>query len=40
MKPRNLHQLSIIRKEARGHTTCVPSKKRYTRKVKHKKYDY
>ncbi len=37
MKPRNRHQLAIIRREARGFTGTVTSKKRYTRKIKHKK---
>jgi len=37
MKPRDFHKLAIIRREARGHTTFVPSKKRYIRKPKHKK---
>jgi len=37
MKPRDLHKLAIIRKEARGYTTSVPSKKAYTRKAKHTK---
>ncbi len=37
MKHRDFHKLAIIRKEARGHTTSVPSKKAYTRKRKHKK---
>ena len=40
MKPRDLHKLAIIRKEARGYTTSVPSKKIYNRKRKHtKKYN-
>jgi len=37
MKQRDFHKLAIIRKEARGYTTTVPSKKAYTRKIKHKK---
>jgi len=37
MKPRDFHKLAIIRKEARGYTTSVVSKKAYTRKRKHKK---
>jgi hypothetical protein len=37
LKPRDFHKLAIIRHEARGHTTSVPSKKEYSRKVKHKK---
>ncbi len=36
MKPRSFHQLAIIRKEAKGNTTAVPSKKYYSRKMKHK----
>lgn len=35
MKVRDFHKLAIIRKEARGHTSAVPSKKVYKRKVKH-----
>jgi hypothetical protein len=31
MKQRNFHKLAMIRKEARGYTTVVPSKKRYKR---------
>lgn len=38
MKARNLHQLAIIKREARGNTTSIGSKKRFTRKVKHKRY--
>lgn len=37
MKPRNYHQLAIIRREAKGNTTVLLSKKHYSRKVKHKK---
>jgi len=36
MKPRNYHKLAIIRREARGNTSAVPSKKAYKRKTKHK----
>jgi len=32
MKIRDYHKLAIIRREARGNTTFVPSKKRYIRK--------
>jgi len=35
MKVRNFHKLAIVRREARGNTTYVPSKKVYRRKVKH-----
>jgi hypothetical protein len=37
MKPRDYHKLAIIRREARGNTTYVPSKKLYKRKPKHRK---
>jgi len=37
MKIRDFHKLAIIRREARGNTTYIPSKKIYTRKVKHAK---
>ncbi len=37
MKPRNYHKLAIIKKEARGHTSAVPSKKLYKRRDKHKR---
>ena len=40
MKPRDFHKLAIIRREARGNTTAVPSKKAYKRKVKHKKMGF
>ena len=40
MKPRDFHKLAIIRKEARGYTTAIPSKKHYTRKIKHKNREY
>ena len=36
MKPRNLHQLAIIRGEARGHQSTVSSKKHFSRKIKYK----
>jgi hypothetical protein len=36
MKARDFHKLAIVRREARGNTTFVPSKKAYTRKQKHK----
>ena len=36
MKIRNYHKLSIIKKEARGYTTSISSKKTYSRKVKYK----
>lgn len=34
MKQRDFHKLAIIRGEARGNTTYVPSKKVYNRKKK------
>jgi len=41
MKLRNPHKLAIIRREARGYTTAIPSKKIYSRKsryiIKHTK---
>jgi hypothetical protein len=37
MKYRDYHKLAIIRREARGNTTSIPSKKIYKRKPKHKK---
>ena len=37
MKPRNYHQLAIVRREAKGNTTVLLSRKYYSRKVKHKK---
>jgi len=37
MKQRDFHKLAIIKKEARGNTTAVPSKKVYKRRPKHKK---
>lgn len=36
MRVRDFHKLAIIRREARGNTTSVPSKKLYSRKEKHK----
>ncbi len=36
MKIRNYHKLAIIRREARGFSSAVPSKKAYSRKIKHK----
>jgi hypothetical protein len=39
MKKRDFHKLAIIKREARGNTTAVPSKKVYNRKVKHKKLE-
>jgi hypothetical protein len=36
-QPRDLHKLAIIKKEARGHSSAVSSKRIYTRKQKHKK---
>ena len=36
MKIRNFHKLAIIKREARGFSSSVPSKKVYSRKVKHK----
>jgi len=35
-KQRDFHHLAIIRREARGKTTAVPSKKVYRRHAKHK----
>ena len=37
MKRRDFNKLAILRNEARGYTTSVPSKKLYRRKEKHKK---
>jgi hypothetical protein len=37
LKQRNFHQLAIIRRETFGTTRVVASRKRYTRKIKHKK---
>ena len=36
-QPRDLHKLAIIKKEARGYSSAVSSKRVYTRKQKHKK---
>ena len=36
-KPRDYHKLAIIRRESRGYTTAVPSRKAYKRHPKHKK---
>jgi len=35
-KQRDFHKLAIIRRQARGFTSAVPSKKRYVRHAKHK----
>jgi len=40
MRLRNFHKLAIVKREARGNTTVVPSKKLYSRKVKHVKKNY
>jgi hypothetical protein len=40
MKKRDFHKLAILRKEARGYTTTIPSIKAYSRKTKHKKLNY
>jgi len=37
MKTRDFHKLAIVRKEARGYTTAIASKKLYRRKDKHSK---
>ena len=37
MTPRNLHKLAIVKREARGDTRSIPSKKLYSRKLKHRK---
>ncbi len=37
MRQRDFHKLAMLRKEARGYTTYIPSKKCYRRKIKHKK---
>jgi len=39
-KIRDFHKLAIIKREARGNTTSVPSKKRYKRKPKHRKANF
>jgi len=36
IKQRDFHRLAIIRREARGFTSAVPSKKCYCRHAKHK----
>ena len=36
MRARDFHKLAIVRREARGHTSFVPSQKSYSRKKKHK----
>ena len=36
MKIRNFHKLAIIKREARGFSSSVLSKKIYSRKIKHK----
>ena len=39
--PRDLHKLAIIKREARGFTAVVPSKKRYRRHPRHRRaYKY
>jgi len=35
-KHRDFHKLAIIKKEARGYTTAITSKKIYKRAIKHK----
>ncbi len=40
MKLRDYHKLAIIRRQARGYTTAIASKKQYSRKTKHKKAYY
>jgi len=40
MKKRDFHKLAILRGEARGHATFVPSKKLYKRRGKHQKGMY
>jgi hypothetical protein len=40
MKQRDFHKLAILKKEARGYTTAIKSKKIYSRKVKHKKNQF
>ncbi len=37
MKIRDFHKLAIIRKETRGYTTAIASKKLYKRREKHPK---
>ncbi len=36
MKQRDFHKLAIIKRQARGFTSSIPSKKIYSRKIKHK----
>lgn len=36
MKPRDYHKLAIIRRQARGFTSALPSKKGYRRHPKHR----
>ena len=36
MTPRNFHKLAIVKREARGDTRTIPSKKLYSRKLKHR----
>ncbi len=36
-KLRDRHRLAMIKREVRGYTTSIRSKKLYNRKVKHKK---
>ncbi len=35
MKQRDFHKLAVLRKEARGYTSSISSKKLYRRKEKH-----
>ncbi len=37
VKQRDFHKLAILKKEARGYTTAIASKKRYKRHDKYKK---
>ena len=37
VKNRDYNRLAMIKGEARGYTTSIPSKKAYKRKSKHKK---
>ena len=37
MKSRDYHKLAIIRRQARGFTSAIPSKKRYKRRPKHRR---
>ena len=36
MKPRDYHKLAIVKREVRGFTSKIPSKKIYKRHLKHK----